>query len=127
MSFARVPEMLVRHGTGLRFIMSFAVIKTGGKQYKVQEGDKLRVELLKDEAGKEIAFDEVLLLGNSVIENLKIGTPLVNGASVTARVIEHGKSDKKIVFKYSNKTRYKKKKGHRQPYTKIEILSISGA
>lgn len=105
--------------------MSFAVIKTGGKQYKVQEGDKLRVELLKDEAGKEIAFEEVLLLGNSAIENLKIGAPLVNGASVTARIIEHGKSDKKIVFKYSNKTRYKKKKGHRQPYTKIEILKIT--
>ena len=105
--------------------MSFAVIKTGGKQYKVQEGDKLRVELLKDEAGREIAFDEVLLLGNSSIDALKIGTPLVNGANVTARIIEHGKADKKIVFKYSNKTRYKKKKGHRQPYTKIEILKIT--
>ncbi len=105
--------------------MSFAVIKTGGKQYKVHEGDKLRVELLKDEVDKEIAFDEVLMVGNSAIENLKIGTPTVAGAKVTAKVIEHGKSDKKIVFKYSNKTRYKKKKGHRQPYTKIEILKIA--
>lgn len=105
--------------------MSFAVIKTGGKQYKVQEGDQLRVELLKDEAGKEIAFEEVLLVGNSAIESLKIGTPIVAGAKVTAKVLEHGKADKKIVFKYSNKTRYKKKKGHRQPYTKIEILKIT--
>ena len=105
--------------------MSFAVIKTGGKQYKVQEGDQLRIELLKEEAGKEIMFEEVLMVGNASIDALKIGTPLVNGASVTARVIEHGKADKKIVFKYSNKTRYKKKKGHRQPYTKIEILKIT--
>ena len=101
--------------------MSFAVIKTGGKQYKVAEGDKLLIEKLDVEAGKDVVFDQVLLVDDV------IGTPLVNGASVTARVLEQGRAKKKIVFKYTSKTRYKKKKGHRQPFTKVEILSIAGA
>lgn len=101
--------------------MSFAVIKTGGKQYKVAEGDKLLIEKLDVETDKEVVFDQVLLTDSA------IGQPLVPGAKVTARVLEQGKAKKKIVFKYSSKTRYKKKKGHRQPFTKVEILSISGA
>jgi large subunit ribosomal protein L21 len=105
--------------------MSFAIIKTGGKQYKVSEGDKLLIEKLEQEVGKEFSFDEVLMVGNSDPKNAKIGTPLVEGASVTARVIEQGKGEKKIVFKYSNKTRYKKKKGHRQPFSEVEILKIN--
>lgn len=99
--------------------MTFAVIQTGGKQYKVAEGDKLEIEKLEAEAGSEVVFDQVLLVGD------KIGTPLVNGATVTAKVLEQGRGDKKIVFKYASKTRYKKKKGHRQPYTKIEIMRIA--
>lgn len=99
--------------------MSFAVIKTGGKQYKVAEGDKILVEKLDQEAGSEVVFDQVLLVDD------KIGRPTVPGARVTAKVLEQGRGDKKIVFKYSSKTRYKKKKGHRQPYTKIEILRIA--
>ena len=98
--------------------MNFAVIKTGGKQYKVAVGDKLEIEKLDAEAGAELVFDEVLLVDE------KIGTPLVNGASVKARVLEQGRADKVIVFKFKNKTRYKKKKGHRQPFTKVEITSI---
>lgn len=105
--------------------MSFAVIKTGGKQYKVQAGDTLLIEKLDLETGKEFDFEEVLLLGNSSIENLKIGAPLVSGAKVHAKVLDQGRAKKKIVFKYSSKTRYKKKKGHRQPFTKVEILSIT--
>ena len=101
--------------------MQFAVIKTGGKQYKVSQGDKLMVEKLEAEVGKEIVFDQVLLVDEV------IGTPLVSGATVNAKVLEQGRAKKKIVFKYSSKTRYKKKKGHRQPFTKIEILSIVGA
>lgn len=104
--------------------MSFAVIKTGGKQYKVSEGDKLLIEKLDHEVGAEFDFDEILLVGNAKPENAKIGQPLVDGAKVHARVLDHGKDKKKIVFKYSNKTRYKKKKGHRQPFTKVEILKI---
>jgi large subunit ribosomal protein L21 len=147
--------------------MLFAVIKTGGKQYKVQEGDRLLVEKLHTNSarsagasrnakapmriGEEFDFEEVLLVGRPAAEiarpsggksqegngdaslterqsrhrDAKIGTPLVEGAKVRARVLEHAKGDKKIVFKYTRKTRYKKKKGHRQPYTKVEILKIT--
>ena len=99
--------------------MSFAVIKTGGKQYKVAVGDKLLIEKLDLAEGAEVVFDQVLLLDET------IGTPLVDGAKVTGKVLEQGRAKKKIVFKYSSKTRYKKKKGHRQPFTKVEILSIA--
>lgn len=130
--------------------MSFAVIKTGGKQYKVAEGDKFLVEKLEHEVGQEFDFEEVLLVvptptsrsrGSSIskseskdseeigrnekIENLKVGQPMIAGAKVHARVLEQGKGKKKIVFKFASKTRYKKKKGHRQPFTKVEILKIS--
>ncbi len=103
----------------------FAIIKTGGKQYKVLEGEKLLVEKLDHPAGEEFDFEEVLMVANGSSEGVKIGTPLVEGAKVRARVLEHAKGDKKIVFKYTRKTRYKKKKGHRQPYTKVEILKIT--
>jgi large subunit ribosomal protein L21 len=105
--------------------MTFAVIKTGGKQYKVHEGDRFLVEKLDQSVGAEFDFEEVLLIGNSEAENTKIGTPLIEGAKVKARVLEHTKGEKKIVFKYKPKTRYKKKKGHRQFYTKVEILKIT--
>lgn len=106
--------------------MSFAVIKTGGKQYIVAEGDKLLIEKLGQPIGAEFDFDQILLVTNGAPENAKIGSPLVEGAKVKARVLERGRGDKKIVFKYSNKTRYKKKKGHRQPFTRVEILKITG-
>ncbi len=105
--------------------MSFAIIKTGGKQYRVREGDKLLLEKLDHEIGAEFDFEEVLLVANGIAADTKIGAPLITDAKVHARVLDHGKGDKKIVFKYSNKTRYKKKKGHRQPYTKVEILKIT--
>lgn len=103
----------------------FAIIKTGGKQYKVAEGDKILIEKLENPVGEEFDFKEVLLIGNAKAENAKIGTPLVDSAKVHARVLDHGRAAKKIVFKFHNKTRYKKKKGHRQPFTKIEILKIT--
>ncbi len=105
--------------------MSFAVIKTGGKQYKVAQGDKILIEKLEAETGAEVVFEEVLLMGNSTIESLQIGTPLVAGAKVTGKILEQGRGVKKIVFKYTNKTRYKKKKGHRQPFTSVEITGIT--
>ena len=98
----------------------FAVIKTGGKQYKVAEGDVLRVEKLETKGG-EVVFDEVLMVVNGEV---KLGKPIVSGAKVTAKVLEEGKGDKKIVFKFKSKTRQHKKKGHRQPYTKIQITKI---
>ena len=111
--------------------MTFAVIKTGGKQYKVAEGDMLKVEKLNHDGG-EIEFKEVLLVvnpdakGNGASGEVKVGKPNVAGAKVTAKVIEDGKGKKKMVFRYKSKTRYKKKKGHRQPYTQVQILKILG-
>jgi len=106
------------------YFMSFAVIKTGGKQYKVSEGDHLLIEKIITPAGEEFDFEEVLLVGNASAGNTRIGQPLVEGVKVRAKVLAHQKADKKIVFKYHSKTRYKKKKGHRQPQTKVEILKI---
>ena len=101
--------------------MSFAVIKTGGKQYKVAEGDVLYIEKLVHE-GDEVVFNEVLLVANG---SVKVGKPVVSGAKVTAKVLEDGKGEKKMVFKYKSKTRQHKKKGHRQPFTKVQITKIS--
>ena len=100
----------------------FAVIKTGGKQYKVAEGDILQVEKLETQNEKEVTFDQVLLVVNGEI---KVGKPLVPGAKVRAKILENGKNKKKMVFRYHSKTRYRKKKGHRQPYTKVEITKIT--
>jgi len=102
--------------------MTFAVIKTGGKQYKVAEGDVLSVEKLSHK-DKKVSFDEVLLVVNS--KDVKVGKPTVSGAKVEAEVLEEGKGKKKIVFRYKSKTRYKKKKGHRQPFTKVKITKIA--
>ncbi len=99
----------------------FAVIKTGGKQYKVAEGDILEIEKLKVKSEK-LEFNEVLLVSNGEV---KVGKPFVSGAKVEAKILEEGKGDKKMVFRFRSKTRQKKKKGHRQPYTKIQITKIS--
>lgn len=99
-----------------------AVIKTGGKQYLVQPGDKIKVEKLEAEEGKEVTFDEVLLLDKN--KKVEIGSPLVEGAKVTAKVLNHGKGKKLIIFKYKPKKRYKRKIGHRQIFTEVEILKI---
>lgn len=102
----------------------YAVIKTGGKQYIVREGDVLRVEKLDVQEGADIAFDEVLAIGND--DGLKVGTPVVEGAKVEAKVLKHGKGKKIIVFKYKPKKNYRKKQGHRQPYTEVQISKIIG-
>ena len=99
---------------------TFAVIKTGGKQYKVAEGDTLTIEKLNHDSG-EVVFEEVLLVVNGEV---KVGKPVVSGAKVKAKVIEDGKGKKKMVFRYKSKTRQHKKKGHRQPYTKVQITKI---
>jgi len=99
-----------------------AVIKTGGKQYIVKKGDKIKIEKLKEAQGQEVVFDQVLLVEKA--KKVKIGTPFVEGAKVTGKVLEHGKGEKIIVFKYKPKKRYRKKQGHRQPYTLVEITKI---
>ena len=102
--------------------MAFAVIETGGKQYKVAPGQKLHVETLVGEKDASVSFDKVLLIADG--EEVKVGAPYVSGARVEARIVSQGREDKKIVFKYHSKTRYKKKKGHRQHYTEWEIVSV---
>ena len=102
----------------------YAVIKTGGKQYRVQEGDVIRVEKLDVEEGSVVQFSEVLAVSND--EGLKVGSPVVEGASVEGNVLSQGKAKKIIVFKYKPKKNYRKKQGHRQPYTQIQITKISG-
>ncbi len=99
-----------------------AVIKTGGKQYVVKPGDKIKVEKLETPEGQEIVFSDVLLVEKN--KKLDIGAPLVKDAKVTAKVLIQGKGDKIIVFKYKAKKRYKRKIGHRQKFTEIEITGI---
>ncbi len=100
-----------------------AIIETGGKQYKVAEGDVLFIEKLNSEAGDEVKFDKVLaILGDG---EAKIGAPVVEGASVDASVVKNGKGKKIVVFKYKPKKGYRLRKGHRQPYTKVEIKKIN--
>lgn len=100
----------------------YAIIKTGGKQYKVSEGDIISVEKLGAEDGATVTFEEVLAVSDG---ELKVGTPVVEGASVTATVIEEGKGKKVIVYHYKPKKGYHKKNGHRQPYTKVKIEKIN--
>ncbi|WP_432664241.1 50S ribosomal protein L21 [Wukongibacter baidiensis] len=101
----------------------YAIIETGGKQYRVQEGDTLFVEKLEVTAGDTINFDKVLVVSNE--GKLSVGAPFVEGAKVEASVVEQGKGPKVIVFKYKAKKDYRKKQGHRQPYTKVKIEKIN--
>ena len=103
--------------------MKHAIIVTGGKQYRVAEGDVLYIEKLEVEAGAEVNFDQVLAVIDG--ENAKFGTPVVEGATVTATVVKNGKGKKIRVFKMKPKKGYKRTQGHRQPYTKVEIKTIN--
>lgn len=102
----------------------YAIIETGGKQYRVQEGDTLFIEKLEANQGDTVEFDKVLAVSKD--GQLVLGTPVVGGAKVSATVIENGKAPKIIVFKYKSKKDYRKKQGHRQPYTKVKIEQING-
>jgi len=99
-----------------------AVIKTGGKQYLVSPGQKIKIEKIDKKEGSEISFPEVLLLEKN--KKIEIGLPFIKGAKVIGKVVSQGKRKKVIVFKYKAKKREKTKKGHRQPFTEIEILKI---
>jgi len=101
----------------------YAVIRTGGKQYRVTEGQTLRVEKLPGAKGDKITFSEVLLLGG---ESPKIGIPLVKGASVAAEILAEGRGKKIVVFKFRRRKNYRRKNGHRQPYTELKITGIKG-
>ncbi|WP_017755949.1 50S ribosomal protein L21 [Calidifontibacillus oryziterrae] len=100
----------------------YAIIETGGKQIKVEEGQAIFVEKLNAEAGETVTFDKVLMVGG---DSVKVGAPTVEGATVTAKVEKQGRAKKIIVFKYKSKKNYKRKQGHRQPYTKVVIEKIN--
>ena len=101
----------------------YAVIKTGGKQYRVAAGEKLKVEKLAGDVGSAVTIDEVLMLADG--DNITIGAPLVKGASVKATVVSHGRGDKVMIFKMRRRKHYRKTQGHRQNYTEIRIDGIS--
>lgn len=100
----------------------YAIIETGGKQLKVEEGQSIFVEKLAAEAGETVTFDKVLFVGG---DDTKVGTPTVEGASVTAKVVEQGRDKKIIVFKFKKRKNYRRKQGHRQPFTKVTIEKIN--
>lgn len=99
----------------------FAIIKTGGKQYKVSEEDIIKVEKIEAEAGDKIEFDQVLMVAG---DDVKVGSPVVEGAKVSAEVLDQKKDKKIVIFKFKAKKNYRKKKGHRQPYTLVKIEKI---
>jgi len=102
----------------------YAVIKTGGKQYKVAAGEKLKVEQIPADIGSELTIDQVLAVGEG--ETIKFGTPLVAGASVQVKVVDQGRHDKVRIFKMRRRKHYQKRQGHRQNYTELQIVAING-
>ena len=101
----------------------YAVIKAGGKQYRVASGEKLKIETVVAEIGSEIVLNEVLMVADG--DNITLGTPMLAGASVKAKVLSHGRGDKVRIFKMRRRKHYRKSQGHRQNYTEIEILGIA--
>jgi len=106
------------------FFSMYAVIRTGGKQYRVSQGDTLQVETIDANAGDSIEFDQVLMVGEG--EQVRIGTPLVDGSKVTATVRAHGRGDKVEIIKFRRRKHHMKRMGHRQNYTEVEITGITG-
>jgi large subunit ribosomal protein L21 len=100
----------------------YAVVSTGGKQYKVQKGETLRIEKIAGEIGSKVIFEKVLMVADG--ENIRVGQPMVENATVQASIIEQDKARKILVFKYKRRKRYRRKQGHRQPYTAIRIDGI---
>lgn len=100
----------------------YAVVATGGKQYKVEEGDTLRVEKLKGDVGAEVAFDKVLLFSDG--DTVKVGQPALDGAAVHGHIVEQAKTKKVLVFKYKRRKRFRRKQGHRQMFTAVKIDKI---
>ena len=107
--------------TGIKYM--YAVIKSGGKQYKVQEGDTIRVEKINAEEGGEISLDEVLMVADG--DNVSVGAPVVEGASVAATVASHGRGEKIKVIKFKRRKHHRKQMGHRQAYTELKITGIN--
>jgi len=113
--------VLARLGWG--GVAMYAIIETGGKQYKVHEGDVIFIEKLSANEGDSVTFDKVLAVSDG--ENISFGTPVLENASVNGKILGHGRSKKIIVFKFKAKKGYRRKQGHRQPYTKVQIEKIN--
>ncbi len=101
----------------------YAVVKIKGQQYRVETGNTLQVPLMENEVGSDVTFDEVLMLADG--DDIKVGSPTVEGATVAAEVVRHGRSRKVIVFKFKRRKNYRRKKGHRQPFTEVSIKGIN--
>jgi large subunit ribosomal protein L21 len=101
-----------------------AIIKTGGKQYKVKVGDKIKIEKLEAKEGEAIKFDEVLLIADPEGKEIKVGDPYLKDTAVEAKVLAQDRADKVMVIKFKNKVRYRRAYGHRQPFTKVEVTKI---
>ena len=108
---------------GEQGLIMYAVIKTGGKQYRVSAGDKLKVVKLVGDVGSDVTIDQVLMLADG--DNVTIGAPVIAGASVQAKVLSHGRGDKVMIFKFRRRKHYRKTQGHRQDYTEIQIGDIA--
>ena len=117
-----LPQMVVGEGFFRNFLM-YAVIKTGGKQYRVAAGDKLKIEQIAADVGGDVTFSEVLAVGNGA--DLVVGAPLVSGATVVAKVVAHGRGEKVRIFKMRRRKHYQKRQGHRQNFTEVEISTIN--
>ena len=117
-----LPQMVVGEGFFRNFLM-YAVIKTGGKQYRVAAGDKLKIEQIAADVGGDVTFSEVLAVGNGA--DLVVGAPLVSGATVVAKVVSHGRGEKVRIFKMRRRKHYQKRQGHRQNFTEVEISTIN--
>lgn len=101
-----------------------AIFKTGGKQYRISTGDKLRIDRIAGDEGAGIEFDEVLLVGTG--DGVKVGTPTVSGAKISAEIVRQGKGPKLIVYKFRRRKNYRRKRGHRQHFTEVKITGIAG-
>ncbi|MGQ0561219.1 MAG: 50S ribosomal protein L21 [Gemmatimonadota bacterium] len=102
----------------------YAIIRSGGKQFRAEPGKTIKVPALKAEPGAQVTFDEVLVAGNG--DDVKVGTPIVSGAQVTGEVVKHGKAKKVIIFKWKRRKNYRRKQGHRQDFTEVRIGEIQG-
>ena len=115
-------SLFIIHYSLFLTMSKFAVIETGGKQYRVSAGQKLKVEKLNADAGDSFVFDKILLTVDG--DKVAVGTPFIDDEKVSAKVVKQARERKKIVFRYHSKTRYRKKKGHRQQFTEVEIVSV---
>jgi large subunit ribosomal protein L21 len=123
---SRIPGLSARSDRDSQeYHLVYAVFRTGGKQYRARQGERVRIERLDAAVGDAVAFDQVLLVGEGA--NVKVGAPLVSGGKVEGKVVSQGREDKITIIKFRRRKHYRRTQGHRQPFTEVEITGISGA